>query len=231
MQKSMIRILSIADFITITNAVLGFLALLMVFSNQLEIAASLILFGLLTDGLDGIVARRMRKSRIGEYLEAIADMVTLSIAPLVLLYTIYFDVVFSQLYLHLLLGIVLVFSLICSIIRLSSFSLFKQKQYFLGLPTSASAIFLIVILFLKPDIWYILPVIVIFSLAMISSILFPKPGLKMNLITAVLIVATLFLHNMFYNIAPLLLLVGLIFYIIFGPLYLMVNKKNTTEYE
>ena len=231
MQKSMIRILSIADFITITNAVLGFLALLMVFSNQLEIAASLILFGLLTDGLDGIVARRMRKSRIGEYLEAIADMVTLSIAPLVLLYTIYFEVVFSQLYLHLLLGIVLVFSLICSIIRLSSFSLFKQKQYFLGLPTSASAIFLVLILFFKPNIWYILPIIIIFSLAMISSILFPKPGLKMNLITAVLIVATLFLHNMYYNIAPLLLLVGLIFYIIFGPLYLMVNKKNTTEYE
>jgi uncharacterized protein YacL len=66
---------------------------------------------------------------------------------------------------------------------------------------------------------------------MISSILFPKPGLKMNLITAVLIVATIFLHNMYYNITPLLLLVGLIFYIIFGPLYLMVNKKNTTEYE
>ncbi len=64
----MIRILSVADIITIINAVLGFLALLMIFSNQLQIAASLILLGLLTDGLDGMVARRMRKSRIGEYL-------------------------------------------------------------------------------------------------------------------------------------------------------------------
>ena len=91
MQKSMIRILSLADIITITNAVLGFLALLMVFSNQLQIAASLILLGLLTDGLDGIVARHVRKSSIGEYLEAIADMISLSIAPLVLLYKIYSD--------------------------------------------------------------------------------------------------------------------------------------------
>jgi len=231
LQKSMIRNLSIADFITITNAVLGFLALLMIFSNQLQIAASLILLGLLTDGLDGIVARRMRKSGIGEYLEAVADMVSLSIAPLALIYKIYFDVVSSQLYLHSLLCIVLVVSFICSIIRLSSFSLFKQKQFFLGLPTSASAIFLVLILFFTPDIWYILPLIIIFSLAMISSILFPKLGLKINLIPAVLILATIILHSTYYNIAPLLLLIGLISYIIFGPIYCMIKKRRTVGYE
>jgi CDP-diacylglycerol--serine O-phosphatidyltransferase len=226
LQKSMIRILSVADIFTIINAVLGFVALLMVFSHQLQIAASLILLGLLFDGLDGIVARRMRKSGIGEYLEAIADMVSLSIAPLALLYNIYYDAVFSQLYLHLVLGIVLVFSMICSIIRLSSFSLLKQRQLFLGLPASASAIFLVVASFLKLDVLYILPVIIILSLAMISSILFPKPGLKMNLITAVLILATIFLHNMYYNIVPLLLLVGVMSYIIFGPIYLMFTKRK-----
>jgi CDP-diacylglycerol--serine O-phosphatidyltransferase len=198
----------------------------MVFSHQLQIAASLILLGLLFDGLDGIVARRMRKSEIGEYLEAIADMVSLSIAPLALLYNIYYDAVFSQMYFHLLLGIVLVFSFVCSVIRLSSFSLFKQKQFFLGLPTSASAIFLVVASFLKPDVLYILPVIIILSLAMISSILFPKPGLKMNLITAVLIVATILFQNTYSNIAPLLLLVGLLSYIIFGPLYFLVKKRK-----
>jgi CDP-diacylglycerol--serine O-phosphatidyltransferase len=222
----MIRILSIADIITIINAVLGFLALLMVFSNQLQIAASLILLGLLTDGLDGIVARRMRKSRIGEYLEAIADMVSLSIAPLVLLYIIYYDTVFSQLSLHLLLGVVLAFSFICSVIRLSSFSLFKQKQYFLGLPTSASTIFLVSTSFLKPDILYIIPVIIILSLAMISSILFPKPGLKVNLIAAVFIIATILLGSMYDNIAPLLLLAALLCYIIFGPIYLHFKKRS-----
>ncbi len=222
----MIRILSLADIITIINAVLGFLALLMVFSDQLQIAASMILLGLLTDGLDGMVARRMRKSRIGEYLEAIADMVSLSVAPLVLLYIIYYDTVFSQLYLHLFLGIVLVFSFICSIIRLSSFSLFKQKQFFLGLPTSASAIFLVSLSFLKPDILYILPVIIVFSLGMISSILFPKPGLKVNLVAAVFIIATIVLGGMYDNIASILLLAALFSYIIFGPLYLFYKKRN-----
>jgi archaetidylserine synthase len=223
----MIRILSIADIVTILNAVLGFLALLMVFSDQLQIAASLILLGLLTDGLDGIVARRLGKSRIGEYLEAIADMVSLSIAPLVLLYKIYYGMVVSQQYLLLILDIVLVFSLICSIIRLSSFSLLKEKQFFLGLPTSTSAIFLVLISFLKPDIWYILPVIIILSLAMISPILFPKPGLKVNLIAAVFIIVTILLDGMYFNIAPLLLLVALFIYIIFGPIYLWFEKKKS----
>jgi CDP-diacylglycerol--serine O-phosphatidyltransferase len=222
----MIRILSIADIITIINAVLGFLAVLLIFSNYLQIAASLILLGLLTDGLDGIVARRLRKSRIGEYLEAIADMVSLSIAPLALLYKIYYTAVFSQLYLYLLFSIVLVFSFVCSVIRLSSFSLLKQKQFFLGLPTSASAIFLVSASFLKPDALYILPVIIILSLAMISSILFPKPGLKVNLIAAVFIIVTIFLDSMYNNIAPLLLLAALISYIIFGPVYLLLKKET-----
>jgi len=227
LQKSMIRILSIADIVTILNAVLGFLALLMVFSDQFQIAASLILFGLLTDGLDGIIARRVRKSRIGDYLEAIADMVSLSIAPLVLLYKIYYEMVVSQLYLLLILDIVLVFSLICSIIRLSSFSLLKEKQFFLGLPTSASAIFLVLISFFKPDIWYSIPVIIILSLAMISPILFPKPGLKVNLIAAVFIVATILLDGMYFTVAPLLLLAAIISYIIIGPIYFWFKKKKS----
>ena len=212
--------------VTILNAALGFLALLMLFSDQIQIAVSLILFGLLADGVDGIVARRMRKSKVGDYLEAIADMVSLSIAPLVLLYKLYYDTLFSQLYLHLLLGIVLVFSFFCSIIRLSSFSLFKQKQFFIGLPTSASAIFLVAVSFFTPGIWYILPIIVILSLAMISSILFPKPGLKVNLFAAVFIIATILLDGMYFDVAPLLLLIGLLCYIVFGPVNLYFKRRR-----
>jgi phosphatidylserine synthase len=57
--------MSVADIVTLTNAVFGFLALLMVFSNQIQLAASLILLGLIMDGLDGIVARRMGNGQIG----------------------------------------------------------------------------------------------------------------------------------------------------------------------
>lgn len=223
----MIKLLSLADFITIMNAVMGFLAILMVFSNQFQLAAAFILLGLLADGLDGIVARRMGNGQMGEYLESIADMISLSVAPLVLLYKIYYDVVVAQFSLHLLLGVVLVFSLICSMIRLSSFSLLKEKHFFIGLPTSASAVFLVLTSFLKLDVRYILPFIIILALAMISSIRFPKPGLKMDCVAAVFIVATILLDSMYNNIAPLLFLAALVSYIIIGPFYLRIKKKKS----
>jgi len=227
LQKSMIKLLSLADFITIMNAVMGFLAILMVFSNQFQLAAAFILLGLLADGLDGIVARRMGNGQMGEYLESIADMISLSVAPLVLLYKTYYDVVVAQFSLHLLLGVVLVFSLICSMIRLSSFSLLKEKHFFIGLPTSASAVFLVLTSFLKLDVRVILPFIVILALAMISPIRFPKPGLKMDLVAAVFIVATILLDSMYNNIVPLLLLAALVSYIIIGPFYLRIKKKKS----
>jgi phosphatidylserine synthase len=102
----------------------------------------------------------------------------------------------------------------------------KEKQFFIGLPTSASAIFLVSISLLKLDIWYILPFIVILALAMISSIRFPKTGMKIDLVTTVFIVATILLDSMYNNIAPLLLLAAIVFYIIIGPFYLRIKKKK-----
>ena len=222
----MIKLLSLADIITVINVVMGFLAILMAFSNQFQLAAAFILLGLLADGLDGIVARRIGNGQMGEYLESIADMISLSVAPLVLLYKTYYDVVAPQFLLYLLLGIVLVFSLICSVIRLSSFSLLKEKHFFIGLPTSASAVVLVSISLLKLDIWYILLFIVVLALAMISSIRFPKTGMKIDLVTTVFIVATILLDSMYNNIAPLLLLAAIVFYIIIGPFYLRIKKKG-----
>jgi hypothetical protein len=62
---------------------------------------------------------------------------------------------------------------------------------------------------------------------MISSIRFPKPGLKVDLLAAVFIVAAILLDSMYYNIAPLLLLAALVSYSIFGPMYQYVKKKKS----
>lgn len=226
LQKSMIKMLSVADLVTLLNATLGFLALLLVFSNEFQLAASLILLGLLADGLDGMVARRFGNGQIGEYLEPLADMLSLSVAPLALFYKMYYDTVVVQPSVHLLLGVVIVFSLLCSIIRLSSFSLLKEKQYFVGLPTSASAVFLVLTSFLTMDVWYPLAIIIVLSLAMVSSIRFPKPGLKVDMLAAVFIITTILLDSLYYNIAPLLLLAALLSYIIVGPMYLYVKKRS-----
>jgi CDP-diacylglycerol--serine O-phosphatidyltransferase len=227
----MIKLLSIADLVTLLNAMLGFLALLLVFSNEFQLAAVLILLGLLADGLDGMVARRLGNGKIGEYLEPLADMISLSVAPLSLFYKMYYNTVVLQPSVHLFLGVVIVFSLLCSIIRLSSFSLLKEKQFFVGLPTSASALFLVLMSYLTSEVWIVLAGIILLSVAMISPIRFPKPGLKVDLLTAVFIVATILLDSMYYNIAPLLLLAALLSYILLGPIYLSVKKRSPVSGE
>ena len=226
LQKSMVRLLSVADLVTLLNATLGFIALLLVFSGELQLAAVLILLGLLADGLDGMIARKLGTGKLGESLEPLADMISLSIAPLALFYKVYYENVVSQPSLQWFLVGVLGFSLLCSIIRLASFSLLKQKEFFVGLPTSASALFLVLSSFLTPVVWLPLLVIIALSFTMISPVRFPKPGLKADLVTAVFIIATIVLDSLYYNIAPLLLLTALFAYILLGPLYLYLKKDG-----
>jgi CDP-diacylglycerol--serine O-phosphatidyltransferase len=213
------------NVITLTNAVFGFLAILFVFSGQPHFSAVFIFLGLLADGLDGYVARYLGTGRIGEYFESLADMLSLSVAPLLLLYTTFKDTLGSEGWQLPLFGAILVFSLICTLIRLSSFSLLKDSQFFLGLPTSVSALFLVTLSILKPDLMLVASIILILALAMISPIRFPKPRVLLNLVTAALILLVIVLYGVLNNIAVYILLVALLLYTIAGPLYLQIQKR------
>lgn len=225
LQNSMIRLISLADVITLTNAVFGFLALLLAFAGELHLAAIFIFLGLLADGLDGYVARYLGTGRIGEYFESLADMLSLSVAPLLLLYATFKVTLNGEGWQLPLFGLVLMFSLVCSLIRLSSFSTLKDSQFFLGLPTSVSALFLLVLSMLKPDLVYVVPVVVVLAVAMISPVRFPKPGLRLNSTTAILIILVILFNGMYNNIIVYVLLAALMLYIIAGPIYLAVQKR------
>ena len=225
MQKSMIKLLSVADVISLTNAIFGFLAILMIFLNEIRLSFSFILLALLADGLDGIIARKTRKGELGEYLEAMADMISLGLAPAFFVYNTYHSVVSDHLYYHILLVVVLIIFLSLGIIRLASFHIIKEKTFFVGLPASASTIFILILSFLKIEFIYILPFIVIVSIVMISPIHFPKIGLKINAVAAVFILATLIFGSMYNNFAPLLLFSALAVYAILGPIY--VRKESS----
>ena len=225
MQKSMIKLLSIADVVSLTNAILGFLAILMIFSNETRLAFSFILLALLADGLDGIVARKTRKGELGEYMEAMADMISLGIAPAFFVYNTYYDVVSNYLYYHILLLVVLIIFLSLGIIRLASFHIIKEEKFFIGLPASASTIFIIVLSFLTIEFMYILPFIIVISFAMISPLRFPKIGLKINALAAVFMLVTLIFGGMYHSFAPLMLFFALAVYVVIGPIY--VRKKSS----
>jgi len=229
----MIKLLSIADVISLTNAIFGVLAILFLFSSlgtceefRLRASFSFILLALLADGLDGIVARKVGKSDIGEYLESMADMTSMVIAPAAFIYYVYSESFGFLFYRHIYLLFALILFLSFGIIRLASFHLMKKEKYFIGLPASASTIILLIISFFKVEFIYILPAVVIIGAATVSDIKFPKPGIRINAIATVLIILTLIMYNSFQRIAPLLLLSAILIYAIGGPIYTKFLAKR-----
>ena len=230
MQKSMIKLVSFADLLSISNALFGFLAILVLFMNSLEIrihiSLSLILLGLLIDGIDGMVARKFGSSSLGEYLESMADMTTLSIAPAVFVFYIYFDVITGSIYRYIYLLLALIIFLSFAIIRLASFHLMKKDKLFVGLPASASTVILIILAYFEIDFIFILPAVIIIGAFMASDIRFPKPDLKINALAAFFILLTIAFNKNYYSFAPILLFTGILIYSIIGPIYLKLSKKR-----
>lgn len=233
MQKSMLRLLSVADCISILNAVFGIFAIIVLLLESIgelelrvHISFSLILLALLADGLDGIVARRLGKSDIGEYLESMADTISMVAAPAVFIFIAYSDLLqdnlFRNLYLFVAIGLFLFFG----IVRLASFNIMKEKKYYVGLPASASAIILLVLSYLKVDFIFILPAVVIIGALMASNIIFPKTSKKMNIVAIILIFLTIIFGKTYYDFAPILLLIGIFCYTFGGCFYINFFKKS-----
>ena len=232
MQKSMFNLLSIADVISITNAIFGILAILFLLpigtneEFQIRASFSFILLALLADGLDGIIARKIGKSDIGEYLESMADMTSLVIAPSVFIYFIYTNLIGDYFYRYIYLLIALVLFLSFGIIRLASFHIMKENKFFLGLPASVSTIILLIISWFRVEFIYILPAVIIIGAAMASDIKFSKPRVRINAIATFLILSTLIMYDNYYRVAPLLLLIAIVVYAIGGPIYTKFLVKN-----
>ena len=225
----MIRVLSVADLISITNAIFGALAILVLFTNlefKIHLSLSLILLGLLADGLDGIIARKFKKSEIGDYLEAMADMTSMVVAPAVFIFFLYRDVLSSELLKQVFLFAALILFFSFGIIRLASFNIMKKKNIYFGLPASASAIILLILAYFEVDLVYILFATVVVGALMASDIVFPKPGKMVNAAALVLILLTIIFGKAYFGFAPLLLLFAILFYSAGGAIYISKKSNN-----
>ena len=233
----MLRFISLADVVSLLNATLGFLAIIVLLSNlidweplRIKVSFSLILLAIIADGLDGVVARKFRSSQIGGYLDSMADMTSTCISTSVFIYMISYDSISSDIYKELSLIAVLILFLSCGTVRLVSFHILNNKKHFTGLPAPAGAILLLTVAYLKIDIIYLLLAIILTSVAMIGNIGFPKPGFKIGAIATVLIFFTfinfLVTEESYYSFGPLALLIAILIYAIAGPIYLEFFAKE-----
>jgi CDP-diacylglycerol--serine O-phosphatidyltransferase len=82
--------IGLADAVTVANAAVGFLATILAPEN-VEIAARLLLFAAIADGLDGVIARHYGSTEAGPVLDSLADVSSFAVAPAALVYTVLVD--------------------------------------------------------------------------------------------------------------------------------------------
>lgn len=156
---------------TLANLLLGVISLIFTMDNEFQVAAIMILFGMVLDGMDGRLARRLdAASPFGKELDSLADLVSFGVAPAILVYAIKMkDFGMPGL-------VICVIFALCGAIRLAKFNVLNISNYFLGIPITAagSLVALAVLLGNRlPAMAY--PVImVLLSYLMVSNIKVPK---------------------------------------------------------
>ena len=227
----MFNLIRFPDGISLLNGLFGLSSILILIFDfspistiKFHVAFSLILLGLLADGLDGILARKYGKGELGDFFEAMSDMTTMGVAPSVFI-AILVNSHSQNNSLFLIVGFLLLFYIGCAFIRLASFHPLKNKSVFLGLPASAATMLLLSISFLTQTNNIILSVLFLSSLLMILPVGFPKPNKIMNAITTFIIVLTI-VFGLILPFIYFVLFISVLIYIFGGQIYLYFIRKQ-----
>ncbi len=204
-----------ADLLTLANGFLGTLAITYVLDGEHVIASLLILLAVIMDGLDGIVARNYGSPHeFGRFLDSISDAVSFCLAPGLIIYNNFYDKALGNAwgsFPNAVATVGTMFFVVFGLLRLARFAGkdFRMKS-FLGLPTPASAILVLVLCLLwgnevlNPfsigyEPYFIIGTIIVLAFLMVSDIRYPKIRGKLALVAGL---------GMALGILPLMALVA-----------------------
>ncbi|OWA37976.1 CDP-diacylglycerol--serine O-phosphatidyltransferase [Saccharibacillus sp. O16] len=160
----------IPSALTLTNLLLGFLAVVFTFKEQLEAAVLFIGLGLICDVLDGYLARKLdATSALGKELDSLADLVTFGIAPAMVIYV-------SMLHEVPIFGAAccLVYVCCCAL-RLARFNVSQSELTgFIGMPTPLAAVLALLVTPLMYLGWIAALFFLLLSALMVSRLGFPS---------------------------------------------------------
>ena len=151
------KIISLANIITLLNLFFGCIAVLLLVENNVEIHYVFIftLICLILDFFDGLIARYYNsQSKIGIQLDSLSDMVSFGLVPGIIIYNLFIQAPSSYVG-SILSSVVPFFSFlvtIASAIRLAKFNISKSNSnFFKGLPTPANTILIYSIAIIVSD--------------------------------------------------------------------------------
>ncbi|MCB9806965.1 CDP-alcohol phosphatidyltransferase family protein [Candidatus Peribacteria bacterium] len=144
----------IANIVTSIGILFGVIACSLVITHPSWLWSELLLGGaLLTDALDGKMARKFGGTKAGPYLDDIADFINFGLHPGLWIWSITGHISFAALY------------ICCIFYRLVRFTLKNQntQTYFSGLPSPAAAVGAMGLMIIHPD-----PLILVGGLGLLS---------------------------------------------------------------
>ncbi len=250
---SWVHKISVADIVTLGNALVGFVAITYVMDGAWLVASMLILIAVALDGLDGLAARRFgSKHNRGQYLDSFSDTISFCIAPALLVYGVFYSGTRGSAWTDPMNALAVVASTLIAcfgVLRLARFvQMDYTKESFLGFPTPANALLVIALVDLfgsapgkVPSLFdasgAILVVMIAAAVLMISNVPYPKVGDALRLpltigsvaFGAVATVAYLVLESRVTVEAVVftLLLLTAVAYVLGGPLY--VRRARSAE--
>jgi len=175
----------IPNALTALNLILGMGAIIATFSGEFYQAALFVVAAMISDGLDGRVARYLNASSdFGRELDSLCDLVSFGVAPAILAYA------FLLRDLPGIIGyIIAAFFATCGALRLARFNVNTDvvKGYFMGLPIPAAGCVLatFIMLGIKPPGLLFPIMVIICAYLMVSRIKYPDfkgQGEKIRLI-------------------------------------------------
>lgn len=218
---------SLPSLFTIANLFLGIVSIIFVFNDRPDLAAMMVIAAMLTDGLDGRVARALNvQSDFGKELDSLSDVISFGVAPAFIMYV----VAFQDLYVAAGWIVTAIFP-ICGALRLARFNVVTSSVpgYFIGLPIPAAGGVLCTLALFAEHMSTVILLLssLLLSFLMISNIKYPnfkKVGVPKAAIwvTPIIVIGAVIIAVQYPGMLSKLILIPLLLYALYGL------KKNVS---
>lgn len=218
------RRLGFADGVTLVNAVVGFVAGVVAFTDP-RLAARLILLAAIVDALDGIVARSAGNSRVGPLLDSITDVVSFGTTPGLFVFGIFrleYDGIDELAPPFLVVALLVPAGFAAfSILRTAFYEVYvSEGEDRPGIPNALAAVILAAA-YLSDivPVAVLLGATVILSVLMVAPVRYPKLAVRDASVLGVVQALAILGPSLFRGVFPIALLVAAMAYLTLGPRY------------
>ncbi len=162
----------IPSIFTLANLLVGFVSIIYTMNEQYQMAAVMVIFAMVLDGMDGRLARRLQAtSNFGKELDSLADLVSFGVAPAVLVYAFKMKEYLG----YWALPVAILFAL-SGAVRLARFNVLNVTTHFIGIPITAagSLLALFVLISSRLPLYFFPVAMIVLAILMVSNLKVPK---------------------------------------------------------